>query len=82
MPVLPDLGAAALFAAVVFLVTLGILVVFVETIPGRRAIVVVAGTIAAAAAFAFASEVGLALIAIAMGAAVAASHAFEWLTTR
>lgn len=82
MPVLPDLGAAALYAAVVFLVTLGLLVVFVETIPGRRAVVVVAGTIVAAAAFAFASEVGLALLTVAMGAAVAASQAFEWLTTR
>jgi hypothetical protein len=82
MPVLPDLGAAALFAAVVFLVTLGILVVFLERGPGRRAGFVVAVTVALAAAFSLAGEVGLAFVAVAVGGAVLANRAFEWLTTR
>ena len=82
MAVFPDFGAAVLYAAVVFLVALGILVVFVETISTRRAASIVAAAIVVAAAFSFVSEVGLAFIALGLASAVVANSVFEWLTTR
>jgi len=82
MAVFPDLGAAMLYAAVVFLVALGILVVFVETVSPRRAASIVAAAIVVAAAFSFVSEIGLAFIALGLASAVVANSVFEWLTTR
>ncbi len=82
MAVFPDFGAAVLYAAVVFLVALGILVVFVETVSPRRAASIVAAAIVVAAALSFVNEIGLAFIALGLASAVVANSVFEWLTTR
>jgi len=82
MAIFPDFGAAVLYSAVVFLVALGILVVFVETVSPRRAASIVAAAIVVAAALSFVSEIGLAFIALGLASAVVANSVFEWLTTR
>lgn len=82
MALLPDLAAAALYGAVVFLVVLGFLVVFVETIPTRRLAAAIVGVLLIAVALASSGEAGAALLVIGVGVALAANHAFEWLTTR
>lgn len=82
MALLPDLAAAALYGAVVFLLTLGILVVFVETISPRRTVAALVGAAIVAIGLASAGEPGLSLLAIGFGAALVANHAFESLTTR
>jgi len=82
MALLPDLAAAALDAVVVFLLFLGLLVVFVETIPPRLLMVVMLAVVLFAAWLAWVGEAGLSFIAIGVAAGLGVNHAFEWLTTR
>ena len=82
MALLPDLAAAALDAVVVFLLFLGLLVVFVETIPFRLLMVMILAVILFAAWLAWVGEIGLSFVALGVVAALAANHAFEWLTNR
>src|SRR5205814_9621092 len=82
MAALPDLAAAGLYGVVVFLLTLGLLVVFVETVPPRRLLALLLGSGLAAVVLAGLGEVGVALLALGIGAALVANHTFEWLTTR
>lgn len=82
MAFLPDLGAAALYAVVVFLLALGFLVVFVEAIRPSRVAGSLAADVALVLLFVWLGESGLALLVLGLGAAVLANHAFEWLTTR
>jgi hypothetical protein len=79
---LPDLGLAALYAVVVFLLFLGFLVVFLETIPPRRLVVAILAAVVVATWLASAGEAGLSLLSLGVPAALLANHAFEWLTTR
>ena len=82
MALLPDLAAATLYALVVFLLFLGLLVVFVETIPPRLLMVIILAATLFAAWLAWVGEAGLAFLALGAAAALVANHAFEWLTTR
>ena len=82
MAVLPDPATAGLYAAVVFLITLGVLVVFVETVSFSRFIAVVVGCFVLALALLLVGEVGLSLLPLGTGGAFIANHLFEWLTTR
>ena len=82
MALLPDLATAGGMALVVFLVTLGILVVFVEAVPRRTAVGVVVAALVLAAGLALLGEAGLGLVFLGFAGAVAANDAFEWLTTR
>ncbi len=82
MALLPDLAAAALYAVVVFLLFLGLLVVFVETIPPRLLGVMIFAALLFGAWLAWVGEAGLSFLALGVAAALGANHAFEWLTTR
>ncbi|HYT01084.1 MAG TPA: hypothetical protein VEO20_10535 [Thermoplasmata archaeon] len=82
MALLPDLTSAALYAVVVFLLVLGLLVIFVETISNRKLAAAFVGVLVVSVALAASGEVGLALLAVAVGGALIANHAFEWMTTR
>jgi hypothetical protein len=82
MALLPDLAAAALDAVVVFLLFLGLLVVFVETIPSRLLMVILLAAILFAAWLAWVGESGLSFLALGVVGALVANYAFEWLTTR
>ncbi len=82
MAVLPDLGLAALAALVVFLLTLGVLVVFVETVPRRILAAVLASALVLAAFLGAVGEIGLGLVPLGFVAAFLANAVFEWLTTR
>lgn len=80
--VLPDLAAAGLYGAVVFLLVLGFLVIFVETVSQRRLVALLFGTMLVAIVLAGMGEAGTAFLALGTGAALIANHTFEWLTTR
>ncbi len=82
MALLPDLQAASLYALAAFLVLLGFLVVFVESMRPSRAGVLVALAIALAALLAWLGEAGLGLIVLGIGGAIVASRIFDWLTSR
>src|SRR5947199_8919059 len=82
MAALPDLAAAGLYGVVVFLLTLGLLVVFVETVPPRGLLALLLGSALAAVVLAGLGEVGVALLVFGIGAALVANHTSEWLTTR
>jgi len=82
MAVLPDLAAAGLYGLVVFLVVLGFLVVFVETIPPRRLVGLLLGTSVVAILLVSVGEAGMVLLALGFGGALIANQTFEWLTTR
>jgi len=82
MAVFPDLTTAVLYGVVVFLLVLGFLVVFVETIPPRLLMVILLAAILFAAWLAWVGEAGLAFLALGAAAALVANHAFEWLTSR
>ena len=82
MAALPDLAAAGLYGVVVFLLALGLLVIFVETISPRRLIALLLGSFLVSIVLAGMGETGLAFLALGVGAALIANHAFEWLTTR
>ena len=81
MAVLPDLAAAALYAVVVFLLALGVLVIFVETVAPRRLVAALFASMLVAVVLASMGEPGIGLLALAIGAALLANHSFEWLTT-
>jgi hypothetical protein len=82
MAVLPDLAAAGLYGLVVFLVVLGFLVVFVETVPPRRLLALLVGTAFVAILLVSVGEAGIVLLALGFGGAFLANQTFEWLTTR
>jgi len=82
MALIPDLTAAALYAVVVFLLFLGLLVVFVETIPPRLLMVIILAAILFAAWLAWVGEAGLSFLGLAVAAALVANQAFERLTSR
>jgi len=82
MALIPDLAAAALYALVVFLLFLGLLVVFVETIPPRLLMVIILAAILFAAWLAWVGEAGLSFLGLAVAAALVANQAFERLTSR
>jgi len=82
MALVPDLQAASLYALAAFLVLLGFLVVFVESMRPSRAGVLVASALAVAALLAWLGEAGLGLIVLGIGAAIVASRIFDWLTSR
>lgn len=82
MAFLPDLATAGAAALVAFLVTLGVLVVFVESVPGRTAALVFLVALVLAALLAILGESGIGLILIGFAAAFVANGVFEWLTTR
>jgi hypothetical protein len=76
----PVTGALGGFA--VFLVVLGGLVIFVETVRTARVFLAVVADLAAAALLALIGELGLGLVVLGLGAAVLADLVFDWLTTR
>ncbi len=82
MALIPDLTAAALYAVVVFLLFLGLLVVFVETIPPRLLMVIILAAILFAGWLAWVGEAGLSFLGLAVAAALVANQAFERLTSR
>lgn len=82
MAFLPDLAVASLLALVVFLVALGLLVVFIESIPPARTAGFLVAATALSGGLAVLGEVGVGLVVLGLAAAVLANHAFEWLTTR
>jgi hypothetical protein len=82
MALLPDPATAGLYATAVFLVSLGVLVVFVETVSFGRFVEVVVGSFVVALAFVLIGELGLSLLPLALGCAFIANNVFEWLTTR
>jgi uncharacterized membrane protein (DUF485 family) len=82
MAVLPDLATASLYAVVVFLLVLGVLVVFVETVSFRKLVIVVLGAVLTASILLGIGEAGMAIVAMGVAAAVLANQTFEWLTNR
>lgn len=82
MAVLPDLAAAGLYGLVVFLLALGFLVVFVETIPPRRLRVLLLVAAVVAILLSVNGEAGVALLVVGFGAAFLMNELFEWLTAR
>ena len=82
MALLPDLAVAAIYAVILFLVALGFLVVFVESIRPSRVVVSLVVGVGVAAALGWAGETGLGLLALAAGGAILASRVFERLTSR
>ncbi len=82
MALLPDLAAAALYGVVVFLLSLGFLVVFVETVSNRQLAAALVFLFIVALGLVSLGEPGMALLVLGVGAALIANHAFEGLTTR
>lgn len=82
MPLLPDLATAGGVALAVFLLVLGFLVVFVESVPPRLVAVVSFVALVLAVVLAVLGELGISLIALGFPAALIANGMFEWLTTR
>ena len=82
MAFLPDLALASLYGLVVFLLTLGFLVVFVEAISMRRLLAGLVVTLVIAAGLVSNGEAGLSFLALGVAGALIAKHAFERLTTR
>lgn len=82
MAVLPDLAAAGVYAFVSFLLALGILVVFVETIPARLLAGLLVFVAVLALGLAGAGEAGIAFLVLGVGAALVANAMFERLTIR
>lgn len=82
MALLPDLASAGLAASVVFLVTLGVLAVFVETLPRIRLVTVVVGSLVVALVLVVLGEPGISFLPLAFGAAFLANDVFERLTRR
>jgi hypothetical protein len=81
MAVLADPGSALLAALVVFLVSLGLLVLFVETMSRARIVAILVANGIVAGIFIAWGEAGLGLAAAGFAAAVLANEAFERLTT-
>src|SRR2546421_12540701 len=82
MAALPDLAAAGLYGVVVFLLALGFLVIFVETVPPRRLIALLLGSFLVAVVLAGRGGAGVAFLGPGVGAGPLPNHAFEGLTTR
>lgn len=82
MPLLPDLATAGGIALAVFLLTLGVLVVFLESVPRRVVLVLLLVGLVSAVLLALLGETGVGVILLAFAAAFVANDAFEWLTTR
>ncbi|HKZ89942.1 MAG TPA: hypothetical protein VJ300_06770 [Thermoplasmata archaeon] len=82
MPILADLGTAALIAIVVFLGALGFLVVFTDATSKARTTAFLIGVGAVAGFSGALGEVGVALVLVGVAAAVLANAVFEWLTMR
>jgi drug/metabolite transporter (DMT)-like permease len=80
--VLPDIAAAGLYGLVLFLLALGVLVIFVEKVSARRLVALLLTAGLAALVLATIGETGLALLAVGFAAALLANQTFEWLTTR
>jgi drug/metabolite transporter (DMT)-like permease len=81
MALLPDLATAGLYALVVFLLALGVLVIFVEVVPPRQLVAALVGFLLVAIALAGMGEAGIGFLALAIGGALLANHTFERLTT-
>ncbi len=82
MPLLPDLTVAGGIALAVFLLTLGVLVIFLESVPRRMVIGLLLITIVLVAVLSLFGEFGIGIILLAFAAAFLANDVFEWLTTR
>ncbi len=82
VPLLPDPATAGFYAAVIFLVVLGALVLFVETVTVSRFVAIVVGCFVVALVFVVVGEIGLSFIPLAVGGAFVGNQVFEWLTTR
>ena len=82
MALLPDPAAAALYGLAVFLVLLGVLVVFVEAIRMARFLLLLSADVAFAILLVLVGELGVALVVLGSGGALIANQVFEWLTTR
>ncbi len=82
MAVFPDLAAAGLYGAVVFLLVLGFLVIFVETVSQRQLVALLFSATLAAIILAGMGEAGVAFLALGVATALLANAMFEWLTTR
>ncbi len=82
MPLLPDLTVAGGIALAVFLLTLGVLVIFLESVPRRMVIGLLLITIVLVAVLSLFGEFGIGIILLAFAAAFRANDVFEWLTTR
>ncbi len=82
MALLPDLTVAGGIALAVFLLTLGALVVFLESVPRRIVFGLLLITIVLLAILSLFGELGIGIILLALAAAFLANDVFEWLTTR
>ncbi len=82
MSLLPDLTLAGGIALAVFLLTLGVLVIFLESVPRRMVFGLLLITIVVVAALSLFDELGIGIILLAFAAAFLANDVFEWLTTR
>ncbi len=82
MALLPDLGTAGLYALAAFLLVLGVLVVFVESVRPSRFLLVLIVCLVAAGGLVAVGESGVALVPLGIGGAFVANQAFEWLTMR
>lgn len=82
MALLPDLALAGGIALAVFLVALGLLVVFTDSLGRRTAAILILVGLGVAVASSIAGEFGIGLVAAGFSAAVAANGLFEWLTSR
>src|SRR5436309_15712726 len=81
MAALPDLAAAGLYGVVVFLLALGFLVIFMETVPPRRLIALILGSFLVAVVLAGMGATGVAFLELRIGWALVAICAFVRLTT-
>ncbi len=82
MALLPDLATAGGIALALFLLVLGVLVVFVESVPPRLLGLVLIVGLALAVLLEVVGELGVALVVLGLPAALAANGVFEWLTAR
>src|SRR3989442_13702070 len=82
MPLLPDLGLAALYGLVVFLLALGFLVVFVESISMRRLLAALVLTVIVAAGLVSNGEPGLSLLALGVAGGVISKNTLPRATPR
>ncbi|HEX9339564.1 MAG TPA: hypothetical protein VF992_00085 [Thermoplasmata archaeon] len=82
MALIPDLAVATLYAAVVFLLVLGVLIIFVETVRPSHLRAVLAADFGLVGFLVIAGEGGVALLVLAVAGSFVANHVFEWLTTR
>lgn len=82
MPLLPDLTVAGGIALAVFLLTLGVLVVFLESVPRRMVFGLLLIAVVLLVVLAFLDQLSVGIIVLAFAAAFLANDVFEWLTTR